>query len=140
MRSSILKIIGSIFITAFLSSCATTNLVDAWHNPDDILSKHHSKILLVYLSKHGTNSRIIEDAFANELKRKGVASEPAYSLFPDEKMVNKLPIEKWFEKSGADSVITMQMERIEKVTHHEVAGVSETAWRFYKQCFDVVVV
>jgi hypothetical protein len=75
---------------------------------------------LVYISKHGTRSRIIEDALANELKQRGVASVPAYSLFPEEKMANKLPMEKGLEKSGADAVITMQMERFEMKTHHDL--------------------
>jgi hypothetical protein len=120
MRKFILKIISLIFIIAFIPSCATTNLVDTWHNPNDTFSKHHNKILLVYISKHGTNSKIIEDALVNELKRRGVASEPAYSLFPEEEMANKIPMEKGLEKSGADAVITMQMERFEMVTHHEL--------------------
>jgi hypothetical protein len=117
MRSSILKIISIIFITAFLSSCATTSLVDTWHNSDSTFFKHHNKILVVYISRHGANSKNIEDALTNELKRRGVASVPAYSLFPDEKAADKLPMEKGLEESGADAVITMQMERFEKETH-----------------------
>ena len=117
MRLSILKIISLILITAFFSSCATTSLVDTWRNPDVTFSKLHNKILVVYISKHGTNSKIIEDALANELKLKGVASVPAFSLFADEKTAEKLPMEKGLEESGADAVITMQMERFEKETH-----------------------
>ena len=106
-----------MFITAFLPSCAATSLVDSWRNPEDSFSKHNSKILLVYVSKHGTNSRIVEDALANELKRSGVASVPAYSLFPEEKMAGKLRMEKGLVKSGADAVIMMRMERFERETH-----------------------
>jgi hypothetical protein len=117
MRSSIFRTISLIFITTLFSSCATTSLVDTWHYHDDTLSKHHNKILVVYISKHGTRSRIIEDALANELKQRGVASVPAYSLFPEEKTVDKLPMEKGLGESGADAVITMQMERFERETH-----------------------
>jgi len=117
MRSSILKIISLIFISVFFSSCATTSLVETWRNPNDTFSMHHNKILVVYLSKHGTRSKTIEDALANELKQRGVASVPAYSLFPEEKTSDKLPMEKGLEESGADAVITMQMERFERDTH-----------------------
>ena len=117
MSSAILKFISLIIFSSLCSSCATTTLVDTWHNPDNIISIHHNKILLVYISKHGTRSKIIEDALANELKQRGIASVPAYSLFPEEKMADKLPMEKGVEKSGADAVITMQMERFERETH-----------------------
>lgn len=121
MRSFFLKIVSLIFMLAFLSSCAATSLVDTWHNPDITIPKHHSKLLLVYIPKHEINSRLYEDVLANELNRKGVVTVPGYSIFPDEKKVNKVTMEKGIKESGADAVLTMQTKWIEKQTSEKPA-------------------
>jgi hypothetical protein len=115
MQSFILKLIGLIFVPVILCSCATTSLVDTWRNPDMTILKHR-KLLLVYISKNDTTSRLYEDVLASELSRRGVASVTGYAILPEGKKVNRQNLAKGVEQSGADAVITMQTVRVEQRT------------------------
>lgn len=115
MQSFILRFMCLIFVPTLLSSCATTSLVDTWRNPDMTVLKHH-KLLLVYISKNDTTSRLYEDVLASELNRRGVAAVSGYTLMPEGKRVNRQLLTRGVEQSGADAVITMQTVRVEQRT------------------------
>jgi hypothetical protein len=121
MRLFLFKIMGLFFIPAFLFSCAPTSLVDTWHNPDLTIPKQYKKLLLVYIPRHEINSRLYEDVLASELKRRGVASVSGYSIFADEKKVNKQIMAKGIGESGADAVLTLQTKWVEKRTAEQPA-------------------
>jgi hypothetical protein len=76
-------ILGAIgFFVAGMSGCATSNLVDKWHDAT-FKAPPLSKILVVAVRKDATKRRIWEDAFAGEFSKHGVAATISYSLFPD---------------------------------------------------------
>jgi hypothetical protein len=102
-----LKLMGLIFITMLLTSCALTYLADTWHNPNMTFLRHH-KLLLVYISKNETTCKVYEDYLAGELRRRGIESVAGHAIFPMGKRVNSQTIAKGVEESGADAVLTMK--------------------------------
>lgn len=113
MRSFYVKIMGLVLMSALISSCATTSLVDTWRNPELAIQRHH-KLLLVYISKNEATSRLYEDVLAGELNQKGVETVAGYTLFPELKKINGQTMTKGVHESGADAMLTMQTIRVEK--------------------------
>jgi hypothetical protein len=70
------------FLTIMMFGCATSNLVDVWHDPS-FKSPPLTKVLVIAIRKDATKRRIWEDAFTDELAKHGVAATSSYSLFPD---------------------------------------------------------
>jgi hypothetical protein len=70
------------FSMALMSGCASSSLVDIWHDPA-IQPQPLGKMLVIAVRKDATKRRIWEDAFASELVKSGAIATPSYSLFPD---------------------------------------------------------
>jgi hypothetical protein len=84
MNISVNKVISVVLgcLVSLLCACASSNLVDIWHDPS-FKASPLSKMLVIAVSKNESKRRIWEDAFVSELTNNGVATTPSYSLFPD---------------------------------------------------------
>ena len=75
------RFICFIFLLIFLSSCATTSLVDTWRNPQMLAEIPH-KILVVGIFKSFSKRQVFEDILASDLKQQGDEAIPsAYPHF-----------------------------------------------------------
>jgi hypothetical protein len=85
IMNSLLKAFAIMVLGGLMSQmcgCATSNLVDIWHDPS-FQAPPLGKMLVIAVRKDATKRRIWEDAFAGELVKHGVAATPSYSLFSD---------------------------------------------------------
>jgi hypothetical protein len=69
-------------LIGLMCGCASSSLVDKWHDPS-FQAPPLAKVLVIAVRKEPTKRRIWEDAFTNELTKRGVAAISSYSLFPD---------------------------------------------------------
>jgi hypothetical protein len=70
------------YLVGQLSGCASSSLVDIWHNPS-FQAPPLARMLVIAVRNDATKRRIWEDAFTGELAKRGVAATSSYSLFPD---------------------------------------------------------
>jgi len=81
----LLKVFTTAVLCFFISQlcgCASSNLVDIWHDPS-YQTPQLSKILVIAIRKDATKRRIWEDAFSIVLSKHGVSATSSYILFPD---------------------------------------------------------
>jgi len=71
-----------IFSISLICACASSSLVDIWHDPA-FQTPSLTKMMVITVRKNATKRRIWEDAFVGELGKHGVSATPSYSLFPD---------------------------------------------------------
>jgi len=69
-------------IMGIVGGCATSNLVDVWHDPS-YKAAPLNKMLVIVVRKDAAKRRIWEDAFAHELAKHGVSTTSSYTLFPE---------------------------------------------------------
>jgi len=79
---SMVKLAGSVLLTAVIAGCGTSELTDIWKD-SSFQSPPLNKILVVSASKNIVHRRIWEDAFSAELAKHDVSATPSYRLFPD---------------------------------------------------------
>jgi hypothetical protein len=72
----------SFCIISQLSGCASSSLVNKWHD-SSFQAPALSRMLVVSVRKDPAKRRIWEDAFSNELGKHGVSATPSYTIFPD---------------------------------------------------------
>jgi hypothetical protein len=111
MRTVISRILTILTISTLFASCATTSLVDTWHNPGSAAQKHH-KLLAVYVSRNDSVRRVYEDIQVNELKQKAIETEPGHMFISGGSRAERPALEKGIKESGADGLITVQLIRI----------------------------
>jgi hypothetical protein len=69
-------------MVSLLSGCASSSLVDKWRDPS-FQAQPLEKLLVISVRKDAAKRRIWEDAFADELVKRGMVATTSYSLFPD---------------------------------------------------------
>ncbi len=74
----------TLFFSALLSSCATTSLTTAWHDPNYSGSNSLHDVLIIAVAEEDTVRRLYEDGFVAKLSEAGVRAFPSYTLnIPD---------------------------------------------------------
>lgn len=115
MRAAITRLLFLIATTVFLSSCATTSLIDTWHTPNPPVKKLQ-KLLVVGIFKNAGNRRVYEEVLVGELGKHGIEAVPGYTLIPGSERMGRQALESAVKKAGADGVLTMQTIRVEEKT------------------------
>ncbi len=115
MHQIMTKFLFLTVTTLFLSSCATTSLVDTWRNPSLPVLKPH-KVLVVGIFKNSDNRRVYEDIIANELNLHKVEAIPSHTLVPVEIKMGQQALKEAEKESGAEAVLTIQTIKVEHQT------------------------
>lgn len=110
------KVITTMTISiALLSGCASTDLVNSWRDPE-----FHGKLtslVVVGVSKQAAVRRIFEDAFAGQLRSKGIRAVPSYTLIPQDGPIDEPRLRAAVESANTDGVIITRLVDIRsKVT------------------------
>jgi hypothetical protein len=84
MKKSRSFVIGGVLCCFFalLAGCASSKLVDIWHN-SSFQPPPLNKMIVISVSKDSVYRHIWEEAFSVELAKHDVAATPSYRLFPD---------------------------------------------------------
>ncbi len=80
--NTLLKIIAIGFLMSQFIGCASSKLVDMWHDPT-FNTEPLGNVLVVAVRKDAAKRRIWEDAFTNDLVKHSVTATSSYHLFPD---------------------------------------------------------
>lgn len=102
------KLFVFLFVSIFLSACATTHLVSTWQTEKPV--EPLKKILIIGVSDKTTNRRLFEDIFSRELEAVGVKARASYLDLPDAKAITRESVEALVKGTDYDAVL---------VTHYE---------------------
>ena len=113
------KLIGAAAALCLLvaASCSLTNMNAVWKDPQ----YHGGKLKNVLVVGGSTNQvvrRIFEDEFTARLKIRGTNAIPSYSIFPDEKNLDKDAIESKSRDLGIDAMLIARV--VDTKTKREV--------------------
>lgn len=115
MTKIITKFLLLVFMLIFVSSCATTSLVDSWRNPGMSATRPH-KLLVMGNFKNINNRRVYENILADKLTQHGILAIPAHNLGSAE-LEKEQTLDKMLKESGAEAILTLQTV---KVKHQEI--------------------
>jgi hypothetical protein len=106
-----IKLFGalSILLLFFITSCASTKVVNEWKDPN-VTTKKFSKILVIGVAKQPDTRRSYENEFVKQLQGKGVMAVASHQYIPRDKMQDKETIVKNIEGLGIDGVIITRMK------------------------------
>lgn len=109
------KVASIVIATLFLSSCATTNLVDTWRNPALTGQKFH-KLLVISIGNKGSNRRVYEGVLVSALNQRGIDAVPGHKLLRGDEKADRQILEKTVKETGAEAVLTLQTTKVEQQT------------------------
>ena len=101
----------------FAASCSLTNLNAVWKDPQYQGGKLKN-VLVIAGSTNQVVRRIFEDEFTARLKIRGTNAIPSYSIFPDEKSLEKDIIESKSRDLGIDSMLIARV--VDRKTKREI--------------------
>jgi hypothetical protein len=82
VRPRLRQILVAALAAASIGSCAaSSNLVDMWKDPE-APAQPMRDVFVVVVQRDPITRRIWEDAFVNQLDRRGVSATPSYRMFP----------------------------------------------------------
>ena len=102
-KGKIICVAAAVYLI-FAASCSLTNLNAVWKDPQYQGGKLNN-ILVVGGSTNQVVRRIFEDEFTAKLKTRGTNAIPSYTIFPDEKTLDKDAIESKSRDLGIDSML-----------------------------------
>ena len=114
MRSLFARCMALCVVTMFLSSCATTSLVDSWRNPDVTPAKRYHKLLVSSMGRNVNERKVYEDVIVAGLRQQGVDAVASYPLMQTDNGDMTKALDKAVKQSGADAVLNVQTTMIEQ--------------------------
>ncbi len=99
-----IKSVTAAVCLIFAASCSLTNLNAVWKDPQYQGGKLKN-ILVIGGSTNQVIRRIFEDEFTAKLKTRGTSAIPSYSIFPEEKTLEKDTIESKSQDLGVDAIL-----------------------------------
>lgn len=97
----------TLFGAFLLSSCASTQVTATWR--DETYTAAPQKALVLLVTGKPTVMRVFEDEFSQQLKNRGIAAVPGYSLLPVDKKLDKEEIAAAAEKIHADTLFITRL-------------------------------
>lgn len=115
-----------------LSGCATTEVLNVWHEKDLPESKL-TNVLVIGVIKEPVYRRIFENSMVEQLNRLGVKASASYSLFPNADYLEKSVIVSKINQLKIDGVIVAKIvdKKKEKVHTAGSTYVSGSSFRGY---------
>jgi len=101
----------SIIMLFFITSCASTKVVNEWKDPN-ITSKKFKKIMVIGVAKQPDHRRSYEDEFVRQLQAKGVMAIASHKFIPRDKMQDRETISKNIEGMEIDGVIITRLTEV----------------------------
>ena len=102
----------------FAASCSLTNLNAVWKDPQYQDGKLKN-VLVIGGSTNQVVRRIFEDEFTASLKSRGTNAIPSYSIFPNEKSLEKDTIENKSRDLGIDAMLIARV--VDTKTKREIS-------------------
>jgi hypothetical protein len=96
-----------VFLIVLLAGCASTELTNSWRDPE--YSGHLTSLVVVGVSKQAAIRRIFEDAFAAQLRSKGIRAVPSYTLIPQDGPIEETRLRAAVESTDTDGVIITRL-------------------------------
>lgn len=117
-----LTLIKFFVLLFFVSSCASTKIVESWKAPDkQITIDKLEKVLVVAMFKDETSNRKAEDQMVKFLKGKGI---PSYNYLNKNFDKTKVEvIQNKIKKDGFDGAVTMRLIDVDKETIYQRNGI-----------------
>jgi hypothetical protein len=94
---------------------STTELVQVWRSPRYVDQEFKKVLVLGILSSPGKR-RIFEDAFVEELRRRGVQAVRSYTLLPEDDQIERSRLEEVVVKNGFDAVLSARLLGVRQET------------------------
>lgn len=118
VRSIAPRFAAVILPLLLLGACATsTKLVNVWHDPA-YAAGPFKKVIVLGLGAEGATSRVFEDIFAAELKRRGVDAIAGHTVFPPDGQPTREVIEQTAKNVGADGFLVARLVKTDKETQY----------------------
>jgi hypothetical protein len=120
-------------VVALLSACASTTLVNEWHNPSSSGTSFHRVVVLGVTSEEGLR-RTFEDEFVAQLKAAGVDAVPSYQYLPQEREPGEEKIRGAVQEAGADAVLITRLVTVAPRTQYSSVLYASPAFGFRHRC------
>ncbi|KAA3631570.1 MAG: hypothetical protein DWQ08_04690 [Proteobacteria bacterium] len=121
-------VVASVLI---LGGCASTRIVNAWHE-DRYEGPGLANFLVIGLSSKPNRRRYFETAFADRLRAWGLSAEPSFRLIPDDDITDeKAVIEAAIAKTSADAILTTRLVDIAREESYVPPGYEFAPVGFY---------
>lgn len=121
-RTSLLGIVGLLFITLALNGCSTaTPIVSEWRNPAPA-SGAFQRLMIGGPSGDVSMRRNFEDEFVAQLAAVGVDALASYRYVPENEETNENNLKQAAQKARADGLLLMRSVRVEEKTNYPMIG------------------
>ncbi len=104
-----------LLVTLVMTGCASVSLVDSWKDAGGP-AKRYQKLLVVGVAHKQQMRQVFEEVFAAEVRKKGLAAVPSYTVTGPEEKLSRESLEEAVRKSGADGVITTRLVNLKRDT------------------------
>ena len=115
----LLLVISSLLVMATLAGCASVTLVDS-RKGGYAPTGAYRNVLVVGITKDRQTRQVFEEVIASELRSKGVAATPSYTVTGVEQQISRDLIVNAVKSVGTDAVITTRLVDLKKKTHTDV--------------------
>lgn len=93
-----------------LGGCATTSFNSKWRAPDaEPVTMNGQKVAAVVMISNLTARRPAEDALAREISKRGGVGIPAYTIVPDDQIMDLESSKRLLAEAGIEGVISMRV-------------------------------
>ena len=121
MRIS-LKPLLLLLLLLTLTGCASVSMVASWKD-QAAPPKNYGKFLVVGITENGLMRQLFEEVVASELRKKGLAATPSYTVTGMEEKQSRESLEKAVRKTAVDAVITTRVTGSKRSTESRVGYV-----------------
>ncbi len=101
----------SMIMLFFITSCASTKVVNEWKDPN-LTAKKFKKIMVIGVAKQPDDRRAYEEEFVRQLNAKGVTAIASHTIIPRDKMRDRDTIVRNIEGLGIDGVIITRLKEV----------------------------
>lgn len=106
-----------VIMAGVLSSCATTNLLTSWVEPE-ARGKKLGNVLLVGVARNAVVRRQFEDGFARVLRGRKIGALTSYAQLPDPAAINEAAVKPIAAKENITHVLIVRLVDRKTVTSY----------------------
>ena len=118
MKTSLLGMVGIVFVTLTLSGCSTaTPIVSEWRNPA-YAAGPFKRIMVGGPSGEASVRRTFEDEFVVQLRAAGIDALASYRYIPEDEGIDENNLKQAAQKARADAVLFPRSVRMEEKTNY----------------------
>ena len=114
LMRKILATCAICLVPALITSCASTELINSWRDPN--YTEPVTSLVVLGVSKQASVRRVFEDEFAAQLRARGIRAIPSYTLFADDGPVDEERLRAAIESANTDGVIITRLVNVQNKT------------------------